>query len=76
MTIPNVNDELSVRLARLEKIRSLGISAYPEKFEKTHAAGDILKNAEGKEFRTAEEVVVSSGTDVSLAGRVVLFRSF
>lgn len=38
MTIPNVNDEFSVRLARLEKIRSLGISAYPEKFEKTHSA--------------------------------------
>lgn len=76
MTIPNVNDEFSVRLARLEKIRSLGISAYPEKFEKTHSAGGILADAEGKEFRSAEEVVVSSGTDVSLAGRVVLFRSF
>lgn len=76
MTIVNMNDEMSVRLARLEKIRSLGISAYPEKFEKTHSAGAILADAEGKDFRTAEEVVVSSGTDVSVAGRVVLFRSF
>ncbi len=76
MSEPTASDEFSVRLARLAKIRSLGIPAYPASFGKTHAALQILSESEGRDFRAAEDVIANPAKDVSVAGRIVLFRSF
>lgn len=77
MSNENLNSEFQVRLARLERIRSLGIPVYPETFLKTHKTEDItVLGASEKVFRTPEEVIASPTCEVSIAGRIVLFRSF
>ncbi len=76
MTTQNPNDEFQVRLSRLARIKSMGIPTYPASFDKSHSVGKIVSESEGREFRSAEEVVVSATKTVSIAGRIVLFRSF
>ncbi len=56
----NINNERAGRLKKLDLIKSLGITPYAAKYDKTHQAADI---------KTLE-----MDTSVKLAGRIMLFR--
>lgn len=55
----------SVKLVKLEKIISMGINPYPNKFDRTHYTKDIFDNS---------ELLEKNETGVSLAGRIVTVR--
>lgn len=69
------NEEMNVRLAKLERMRSMGIPVYPQSYAKKHTTAEVLSRGDAT-FRPVEEVLVSPKIDVSTAGRIVLFRSF
>ncbi len=53
-------NEEAVRLQKLEKIKSMGIQAYPEKFDKKQTLAECKEMNDGKKVKTA--------------GRIVMFR--
>jgi lysyl-tRNA synthetase class 2 len=59
------SDLRTVKLEKLEKIMSMGINPYPNKFDRTHYTKDIFDNFEELE---------KSETEVSLAGRIITVR--
>lgn len=63
------------RLAKLEKIKSLGYNAYPEHFERTHYSGEAVKAGE-KGVRDVEAVMEGNKKNVVLCGRMISFREF
>jgi lysyl-tRNA synthetase class 2 len=63
-----LSELLKVRREKLEEFRSLGMNPFPYRYEKTHAAAEILKQY--KNLKEGEE----SGEEVSPAGRMVLKR--
>lgn len=54
-----------VRIAKIEKLRQLGVEPYPYAFDRTHLAGDVIDN-----FGKLE----SSGEVVSVSGRLMSIR--
>ncbi len=80
---PSYSTETIDRIKKLERIRSLGVNPFATKFETTHQIGNILtlhkaKIEEGEisTFRNIEEVIPAPKSDIALAGRVMLHRSF
>ena len=80
---PSYSTETIDRIKKLERIRSLGVNPFATKFETTHQIGNILtlhkaKIEEGEisTFRNVEEVIPAPKSDIALAGRVMLHRSF
>ncbi len=59
------NDQVIARLAKLDKLREMGINPYPYKFERTH-------NSE--ELHAAKTELISAETEVAWAGRVVRYN--
>ncbi|MFC1556771.1 lysine--tRNA ligase [candidate division KSB1 bacterium] len=55
----------SIKIEKLEKIRSMGINPYPNKFSRTHYSNEIIDNFE--EFE-------KNGADVSISGRLIAIR--
>jgi lysyl-tRNA synthetase class 2 len=83
MTAPNYSTETLDRIKKLERIRTLGINPFATKYDSTHQIGQILSNYPSKieegevsKFRNIEEVIPSPTSEVALAGRVMLHRSF
>ncbi|HRI35936.1 MAG TPA: OB-fold nucleic acid binding domain-containing protein [bacterium] len=72
----DINNERSVRLDKLARIRALGVHPYPELFKKTHSIADAAVSAETMELRDLEAVQTNPARTHSLAGRLVLKRSF
>ncbi len=68
-------DESVVRLQKLDTIRSLGIPVYPESFQKSHTISDIAGFGDTL-MRPIEEIIPDPIVNVSIAGRIVLYRSF
>lgn len=60
----------AVRLAKLADLRARGIDPYPLKFERSHLAGELHERYSGLEAAS------STGDRVSVAGRIMLMRSF
>lgn len=63
------------RLAKLEKIKALGIHPYPERFKRTHFSDEALKLGES-DLREVEDVMGDTKSDITLCGRMMSFRSF
>lgn len=79
----NYSTETLDRIRKLERIKALGVNPFATKFDTTHQIGQILakyptKIEEGQtsSFRNVEEVIPAPTSDVALAGRVMLHRSF
>jgi lysyl-tRNA synthetase class 2 len=64
------------RLEKLEKIKALGFHPYPEHFERSHFSTKALEEGEKKELRNAEEVMETTKNKLTVAGRLMAFRSF
>lgn len=76
MTSPDPHDERSVRLQKLNTLRTLGVKLYPDRFSDKHDIADIRAWAEGKKFREIDEIIPDPKNTVHTAGRIVLIRSF
>ena len=83
MTTLDYSTETLDRIRKLERIRALGVNPFATKFDTTHPIGEILSKQKAKieegetsPFRPVEEIIPSPTSDVALAGRVMLHRSF
>lgn len=76
MTSPDPHDERSVRLQKLNTLRTLGVKLYPDRFADKEDIVDIRTNAEGKKFREIDGIIPGPKNTVHTAGRIVLIRSF
>jgi len=76
MTSPDPHDERSVRLQKLNTLRTLGVKLYPDRFPDKQDIGDIRAWAEGDSFREIDEIIPDPKNTVHTAGRIVLIRSF
>jgi len=76
MTSPDPHDERSVRLQKLNTLRTLGVKLYPDRFPDKQDTLDIRAHAEGKKFREIDEIIPDPKNTVHTAGRIVLIRSF
>lgn len=83
MSTPNYSTESLDRIKKLGRIRALGVNPFAHKFDATHPIGAILRDHPAKidtetisPFRKVEEIIAHPTSDVALAGRVFLHRSF
>lgn len=75
MTV-DINNERSVRLDKLARIRALGVHPYPESYEKSHTIADAVAEVADSPLRALEEVQEAPVPTYAIAGRIVLKRSF
>ncbi len=66
-----MEDQSSIRLQKLDKLRELGVEVYPYAYDKTHHCADILRDYGEKDKETLENEAVQ----VSVAGRLTAIRS-
>ncbi|MFH1760677.1 MAG: lysine--tRNA ligase [bacterium] len=59
------NDQTIIRMQKLEKIKSLGVDAYPYSYDRSGSISDAVK-----EFESSEK----TGRKQKLAGRIMAFR--
>src|SRR5215813_9969110 len=62
------------RLQKLEEIKALNLDPYPPHFCPTTTAGELAKSYEGQAIGNSEEALEAKTDEVSIAGRLVLFR--
>ncbi len=65
-----MEDQFSIRLQKLDKLRELGVDPYPYAFDKSHHCADIRQQNEEKDKETLEKEAVH----VSVAGRLTAIR--
>lgn len=64
-----VEEERELRLAKLESLRQRGINPYPAEFKRDHTVGEVV------EKYTGLDADGDTGTNVSIAGRLMLIRN-
>lgn len=69
------HEEFILRSAKLKELRQLGVDPYPHQFHPSHTAHELLAAWEGKEIGDSEAAQNGSTPEVSIAGRLVLFRA-
>jgi lysyl-tRNA synthetase class 2 len=67
--------ERDVRIAKVEKMKSMGIIPYAQSFDKKNLVSDVIKEYENKELRDINDVILNPVLQVKTAGRVMLYRS-
>lgn len=65
--VVEVSELLQIRREKLDELRRLGIDPFGKKYERTHMAGDILKQYDGLSKEELEEKSV----EVTIAGRIM-----
>lgn len=85
MSTTNYSNETLERIKKLERIRALGVNPYATRFDISHQIQEIIsrypsnidiEKGETSQFRSVEEVILAPTGNISIAGRVVLHRSF
>ncbi len=66
---PGVPEQMQVRLAKVERLRAVGVDPYPVGYPRTHDIGEVRA-----EFG-ALTADTRTGVTVGVAGRVVLYRN-
>lgn len=74
METTSLLDEREVRLEKLNKIKELGLNAYPENFLNKVSTKKI-KERENEDFRTPDEIKVGFQNKIRVAGRMMTYRS-
>lgn len=69
------SEEFQNRLRKLQEIRDCGIEPYPHKFSPTHQSEDLHITYDTVKVGSSEDAEASKTPFVSVAGRLVLFRS-
>lgn len=68
--------EYEVRKEKVQKLRTLGIQPYAEKFDKIHTIAQLYAiEKQSKEFRWIEKIIETPEIPYKTAGRLTLFRS-
>lgn len=77
MTHPEYHefDEFKTRSQKLKEIEALGIDPYPHKFEPEISAHALVEKYEGQEVGHSEDGADGKTDEVTVAGRMVLFRA-
>lgn len=65
-----MDDQTSIRLQKLEKLREIGVEAYPYTFDKSHCCADIHRQYENKDKESLEKETIK----VAVAGRLIAIR--
>lgn len=68
-------EEYQNRLSKLEYIRSIGMEPYPHKFFVSHSYQEIIDKYDGKEIGDSAVAEKGESPEVSISGRLVLFRA-
>lgn len=68
-------EEYQNRLSKLDYIRSIGMEPYPHKFFISHSYQEIINKYEGKEIGDSSQAEIGETPEVSISGRLVLFRA-
>ncbi len=83
MSQPNYSTETLDRIKKLNRIKSLGIDPFTTKFDVTDQIAQVLskypqsiEESAISPLRAVEEIISNPNTDVAIAGRVMLHRSF
>lgn len=69
------HEEFQLRTRKLAEIRDLGVEPYPHHFKPTHHAEALQKELEKETVGHSEDAAAGSTPQVTVAGRLVLFRS-
>jgi lysyl-tRNA synthetase class 2 len=67
--------EREVRIAKVQKIKAIGVIPYAQSFNKKNLISDIIKDYETKEHRDIIDIIPNPEIQVQTAGRVMLYRS-
>ncbi|MCX6825214.1 MAG: lysine--tRNA ligase [candidate division SR1 bacterium] len=67
--------ERDVRIAKVQKIKAMGIIPYAQSFDKKNIIGDIIKNYENTTHRDINDIIPNPEMQVQTAGRVMLYRT-
>ena len=67
--------EREVRIAKVHKMKAMGIIPYAQSFNKKNLISDIIKDYEIKEHRDINDIIPNPVIQVQTAGRVMLYRS-
>lgn len=85
MSTTDYSSETLDRIKKLDRIRSLGVNPYATRFGITdqiivttskYQSNINTETGEMSPFRSVEEVIIDPKDEISLAGRVILHRSF
>lgn len=83
MTTPNYSTETLDRIAKLDRMRALGVNPFATKFDTTDQITTIVARFPAKleegavsTLRDVETIIAAPTSHVALAGRVMLHRSF
>lgn len=85
MSNPNYSTETLDRIKKLERIKSMGVAPFATRYDSTRQIWDINTEFQAKinteewetsPFRSVEDVILAPTSDIAIAGRVVLHRSF
>lgn len=68
-------DERDVRIAKVRKMKDMGVIPYAQSFDKKDLISDIIKKYETKNHRDIEEIIPDPEIQVQTAGRVMLYRT-
>lgn len=68
-------EDFKIRSSKLEYIKSVGVNPYPHKYSPSHTLEEILTEYEDKELGGSEEAAKAQAPEVSISGRLVLFRA-
>ena len=68
-------DERDVRIAKVQKMKDMGVIPYAQSFDKKDLISDIIQDYETKEHRDIEEIIPKPEIQVQTAGRVMLYRT-
>lgn len=67
--------EREVRIAKIQKMKDMGIIPYAQSFDKKNLISDIIRDYETKELRDINDIIPNPEIQVKTAGRVMLYRS-
>lgn len=67
--------ERDVRIAKVQKIKAMGIIPYAQSFDKKNIIWDIIKNYENTTHRDINDIIPNPEMQVQTAGRVMLYRT-
>jgi lysyl-tRNA synthetase, class II len=76
MASSDLRDEHSVRLQKLQTLRTLGVKLYPDRFSGKQDISLIRANAEGQKLREIDAIISDPKNEIHTAGRIMLVRSF
>ncbi len=67
--------EREVRIAKIQKMKTLGIIPYAQSFDKKNLIWDIIQAYETKDHRDIIDIIPNPEPQVKTAGRMMLYRS-